>query len=82
VSGPVVPNMSVGVGNQLAHRGVGNQLALVIYPLREETGDLLVSTGLGPPGMGAEVRVKGSIESMAIIGGQSFGLHLKESQRW
>ena len=39
-------------------------------------------TGAGLPGMEADVRVRGSIDNMLIIGGQSLGLHLKETQRW
>ncbi len=52
------------------------------YTVKDETGELLIVTATAPPGMGAEVRVRGSIESMAIIGDKSIGLHLKETQRW
>jgi len=86
--GEVVKNPSQFDGKEVKVRGkVVDVLKLPLietrfYMLRDETGELLVLTGAGPPGMGAEVRVRGSIGSMAIIGGRSGGLHLKESQRW
>jgi hypothetical protein len=53
-----------------------------MYTLKDDTGQILVTTAGEIPAMGLDVRVKGMIENVAIIGGQSLGLHLKESQRW
>lgn len=53
-----------------------------MYMLKDDTGEVLVITGGEIPAMGSEARVKGTIENVAIIGGQGLGLHLKESQRW
>lgn len=86
--GEVVRNPSLFDGKEVKVRGkVVDLLKLPLvqtkfYTVREDTGELLVMTGAAAPGMGAEVRVRGTIDSMAIIGGKSFGLHLKESQRW
>jgi hypothetical protein len=53
-----------------------------MYTLKDDTGQILVITAGDMPAMGAEARVKGIIQNVAIIGGQGVGLHLKESQRW
>lgn len=53
-----------------------------LYMVRDDTGEILVTTGTTTPGMDTEVRVKGMLDTMAIVGGKSIGLHLKESQRW
>jgi hypothetical protein len=53
-----------------------------IYSIKDGTGKLLVVTSAGLPAMGAQVRVRGTIQTVAIIGGQSLGLHLTESERW
>ena len=53
-----------------------------MYTLKDETGQFLVITAGDMPAMGSEARVKGIIQNVAIIGGQSLGLHLKESERW
>lgn len=53
-----------------------------LYMVKDDTGEILVTTDTTTPGMDTEVRVKGVLDTMAIIGGKSIGLHLKESQRW
>ncbi len=53
-----------------------------LYMVKDDTGEILVITSATTPGMGTEVRVKGVLDTMAIIGDKSIGLHLKESQRW
>ncbi len=86
--GEVVKNPSLFDGKEIKVRGkVVDVLKLPLvetkfYTVKDETGELLVIAGAATPDMGAEVRVRGTIDSMAIIGGKSFGLHLKESQRW
>jgi len=87
-TGEVVKNPSLFDGKEFKIRGkVVDVLKLPpvetkLYVVKDETGELLVATNAAPPGMGLEVRVRGSVESMAIIGGKSIGLHVKESQRW
>lgn len=51
------------------------------YGLRDATGDLPVMTLNTLPGVGEEVVVKGRVESMAIVAGQSYGTALKELER-
>ena len=53
-----------------------------LYTMKDESGDLVVVTGKELPSMDAQVRVKGTIQTVAIIGGKSLGLHLVESERW
>lgn len=53
-----------------------------LYVVKDDTGEILVVTTAGTPGMGSEVRVKGVVDTTAIIGDKSVGLHLRESQRW
>ncbi len=80
----VVKNPSVFDGKEVKVRGkVVDVLKLPLvetkfYTVKDETGELLVITGAAPPGVGAEVRVRGSIESMAILKGQGTGLSLKD----
>lgn len=53
-----------------------------LYRIKDDTGEILVTTSTTTPGMDTEVRVKGVLDTMAIVAGKSIGLHLKESQRW
>lgn len=53
-----------------------------MYMLKDDTGQIPIITSGDIPAMGSEARVKVIIENIAIIGGQSLGAHLKESQRW
>ncbi len=52
------------------------------YLLQDDTGEIRVITKGGTPGLGSEVRVRGTVQTVAIVGGKSAGLHLKELQRW
>lgn len=52
------------------------------YTLRDDTGEVLVMTTGALPEVGSEARVRGTVESVAIVGGRSFGLHVKEVRRW
>jgi hypothetical protein len=51
------------------------------YVLREDGADLSVTTDGEVPAVGDALVVKGRIESAAIIGGQSYGLALRERDR-
>lgn len=51
------------------------------YVLQDDTGTIIVITKDTLPAMGQEVGLRGVVESMLIVGGQSFGLTLKETAR-
>jgi hypothetical protein len=51
------------------------------YRLKDATGDIVVWTTGPLPGEGEEVVVRGRVESVAIVTGQSFGRSLKEIDR-
>ena len=49
------------------------------YRVDDGTGEVTVlSQSNRTPTRGARVRVKGKVEDVAVFGGQSFGLHLRE----
>ncbi len=50
-----------------------------VYRVSDGSGEMLViSDNSRLPGKNARVRVSGEVEEFALIGGRSFGLHLKE----
>jgi hypothetical protein len=51
-----------------------------VYRVSDASGEelLVVSDEPRVPSKGARVRVRGEVEEFALIGGRSFGLHLKE----
>ena len=50
-----------------------------VYRVSDGSGEMLVISDDGRiPGKNARVRVRGEIEEFALIGGRSFGLHLRE----
>jgi hypothetical protein len=50
-----------------------------MFQVDDGTGEILVLTDdLRVPSRGARVRVTGRVEEFAVLGGRSFGLHLKE----
>jgi hypothetical protein len=57
-------------------------LSTRLYSVKDETGEIVVRTEREPPLPGSVVRVKGSLDTVAIIGDQSVGLHLQEIERW
>jgi hypothetical protein len=49
------------------------------YRIDDGTGQIAVlSQGLRMPGKGEHVRVKGRVGNVAVLGGRSLGLHLRE----
>jgi hypothetical protein len=49
------------------------------YRVDDGTGEIVVlSDGLRIPGKGEHVRVKGHVGNVAVLGGRSLGLHLRE----
>ena len=50
-----------------------------VYRVSDGSGEMLVISEDGRiPGKNARVRVRGEVEEFALIGGRSFGLHLRE----
>ena len=50
-----------------------------VYRVSDGSGEMLVISDDGRiPGKNARVRVRGEVEEFALIGGRSFGLHLRE----
>lgn len=52
------------------------------YSVNDGSGTVMVITDRGTPLSGSQVRVKGAIDTVASIGGQNIGLHLREIERW
>lgn len=51
------------------------------YRLKDATGEIAVWTTAAAPKEGEEVVVRGRVESVAIVSGESFGLAVKEVER-
>ena len=50
-----------------------------VYRISDGTAEMLViSDNSRIPGKNARVRVRGEVEEVALIGGRSFGLHIRE----
>jgi len=56
-------------------------LGVRTFTIRDEGGNITVSTSGALPAAGAEVAVKGRIKSAIIVGGNAVGLHVEETQR-
>lgn len=51
------------------------------YRLKDATGEIMVWTSAELPKEGEEVVVRGRVENLAVIAGQSYGLSVKELER-
>jgi hypothetical protein len=52
-----------------------------IYKVDDGTGEVTVlSQNARTPTRGARVRVRGTVQEVAVFGGQALGLHLREEQ--
>lgn len=53
------------------------------FILQDETGEITVSTATGSelPAAGAEVALRGTVHSAAIVGGSAMGLRIDETKR-
>src|SRR5262245_58758157 len=53
-----------------------------LYKVDDGTGEITVVSNAGrTPAKGQHVRVKGKVNEVAVLGGQSIGLHLTETDR-
>lgn len=57
-------------------------LELKLYVLDDGTGEVTVVTGEDLPAVNETVSLKGVVESVAIMGGESIGLRIKETKRF
>ncbi|MGE0558702.1 MAG: hypothetical protein AB7E73_15360 [Burkholderiales bacterium] len=57
-------------------------LDLKSYTLRDDSGEITVTTQGELPAVNAAVGVSGTVKSAAIIGGQSLGLRVEEVRRF
>jgi len=55
--------------------------SLRTFTLRDDTGEITVSTSGALPAAGAEVALKGTVRSAVIVSGKSLGLRVEETQR-
>ena len=53
-------------------------VATKLYSVQDGSGEINVRTGRDVPLAGAEVRVKGVLDAVAVIGDQNVGVHLRE----
>jgi len=56
-------------------------LGVRTFSIKDEGGEITVSTSGSLPAAGAEVAVKGTVKSAIIVGGKAAGLHVAETQR-
>ncbi len=56
-------------------------LSLRTFIVKDETGEIAVTTNGSLPPAGAQVAVKGTVRSAVIVGGKSAGLRVEETQR-
>lgn len=53
-----------------------------LYSVQDDSGEINIKTLREVPLVGTEVRVKGILDTVAAIGDQNVGLHLREIDRW
>jgi len=56
-------------------------LSLRSFTLKDDTGEITVTTSGALPSAGAEVAVKGTVKSAVIVSGKSIGMRVEETQR-
>ena len=56
-------------------------LGLRTFTIKDEGGEIAVTTSRSLPAAGAEVAVKGTVKSVIIVGGKAAGLRVEETQR-
>lgn len=74
-------------GKEVKLRGTASQLVkipltdLKAYRLKDASGEILVLTQGEMPREGEDLVVRGKVENLLIVAGQSYGLAVKESER-
>jgi hypothetical protein len=57
-------------------------IATRLYSVRDSTGEIYVRTDKEPPPAGSEIHIRGVLDTVAVLGNQNVGLHLREIERW
>ena len=57
-------------------------VVIALYAVNDGTGEIVVRSEKGVPLSGGQIKVKGSLEALADVGGVHIGLHLREIERW
>jgi len=52
------------------------------YTITQGNSSILVFTTREPPAVRQQVRIRGLVESAAVLGGRPYGLHVREIRRW
>lgn len=85
--GDVERNPGAFEGKEVRLQGIAGQTVKIplvevkAYRLKDATGEVQVIAASDLPKEGDEVVVRGRVESVAIVAGQSFGLTVKEIER-
>jgi len=85
--GDIAKNPNSFEGREVKIHGTASQMLKLpfadtkSYQLKDASGEIVVWTTAAMPADGEELVVRGKIENIAIISGQSLGLSLKETER-
>jgi cytochrome c-type biogenesis protein CcmE len=85
--GEVVQKAASFEGHEVKLQGTASQAIKIplveakAYRLKDATGEVLVWTSGDLPKEGEEVVVRGQVENIAVIAGQSYGLTVREIER-
>ena len=52
-----------------------------MYTIRDDSGEIRVTTGKGLPATGAKLTVRGTVQSGVTLGGRHYGVTLSEEER-
>ena len=52
------------------------------FTLNDDSGEITITTQGNLPAVNDTVALKGTVTSLAIMGGQAFGLHIRETRRF
>jgi hypothetical protein len=86
--GDLLANSQNYAGKEILIRGTAGSavklplVAFRFYSVRDATGEVRVRTEQEPPPEGTEVHVRGTLDTVAVIGGRNLGVHVREIERW
>ncbi|OGP86059.1 MAG: hypothetical protein A2Y95_12985 [Deltaproteobacteria bacterium RBG_13_65_10] len=85
--GKITKNPSSFEGRDVVIRGTvveSNKipfLNVTVFSIKDDTGQITVTTSLDLPPQGKTITVKGKVENVAILAGKSFGVSVAERER-
>jgi hypothetical protein len=85
--GEIMKNPSSFEGREVTLRGTvveSNKIPFVnvtVFSLKDDTGQITVTTSMDLPPRGKKITVKGKVENVAILAGKSFGVTVAERER-